>query len=36
MGRDGADFSLRAFHDALLQEGTIPPALMWNLLDLTQ
>jgi hypothetical protein len=36
IARDGADFSLRAFHDALLQEGTIPPALMWKVLDLTQ
>jgi uncharacterized protein (DUF885 family) len=30
MARDGEDFSLRDFHDALLSEGNIPPALMWE------
>ena len=34
MDRDGADFSLRDFHDALLAEGSMPPALMWQALDL--
>ena len=34
MSRDGEAFDLRAFHDALLAEGSIPPALMWNVLGL--
>ncbi len=34
--RDGSTFSLRAFHDALLAEGSIPPALMWDVLGLTE
>lgn len=29
--RDGEDFSLQAFHDALLAEGSIPPALFWDI-----
>ena len=32
--RDGADFNLKAFHDALLAEGSIPPTLMWRVLGL--
>lgn len=32
--RDGDTFDLRAFHDALLAEGSIPPALMWDVLGL--
>jgi uncharacterized protein (DUF885 family) len=34
MARDGDTFDLRAFHDALLAEGSIPPALMWDVLGL--
>lgn len=34
MARDGETFDLRAFHDALLAEGSIPPALMWKVLGL--
>lgn len=34
MVRDGDAFDLRAFHDALLAEGSIPPALMWKVLGL--
>jgi len=30
--RDGDNFSIREFHDALLAEGSIPPALMWDIL----
>ena len=33
--RDGANFSLKAFHDALLAEGSVPPALMWEVLGVT-
>lgn len=32
--RDGANFSEQQFHDRLLAEGTIPPALMWDILKL--
>lgn len=32
--RDGDDFSLRKFHDALLAEGSIAPTLMWDILGL--
>ncbi|MFH1687413.1 MAG: DUF885 domain-containing protein [bacterium] len=32
--RDGEEFSLRDFHDALLAEGSVPPALMWEVLGL--
>lgn len=32
--RDGDAFSLRKFHDDLLAEGSIPPALMWEILSL--
>ncbi len=32
--RDGENFSLRAFHDALLAEGSIPPTLMWTILGM--
>ncbi|MHC4207663.1 MAG: DUF885 family protein, partial [Planctomycetota bacterium] len=32
--RDGAEFSLAAFHDALLAEGAVPPALFWQILDI--
>ena len=34
--RDGENFSLKSFHDALLAEGSIPPALMWDVLGLTE
>ena len=32
--RDGDEFSLSAFHDAVLDEGAIPPALLWKILEL--
>jgi len=32
--RDGERFSLKAFHDALLAEGSIPPTLMWKIMGL--
>lgn len=32
--RDGDAFSIRQFHDALLAEGSIPPAMMWEILGL--
>lgn len=32
--RDGDSFSLKAFHDALLAEGSIPPALFWDIWEL--
>lgn len=32
--RDGEEFSLSAFHDAVLDEGAIPPALLWKILEL--
>lgn len=34
MERDGELFSERDFYDALLAEGSIPPALMWDLMGL--
>ncbi len=34
MARDGDAFSLAGFHDALLAEGSIPPALMWEAMGL--
>ena len=34
MARDGDQFSLADFHDALLAEGSIPPALMWEAMGL--
>ena len=34
MARDGDQFSLAGFHDALLAEGSIPPALMWEAMGL--
>ncbi|MFH1372288.1 MAG: DUF885 domain-containing protein [bacterium] len=33
--RDGDRFFPKAFHDALLAEGTIPPILMWEILGLS-
>lgn len=33
---DGEQFSLKAFHDALLAEGSIPPTLMWDIMGLTR
>lgn len=35
MARDGETFILRDFHDALLAEGSVPPALMWEVFGLT-
>lgn len=32
--RQGEQFSLLNFHDALLAEGAIPPTLMWDVFDL--
>lgn len=32
--REGDNFSEQEFHDRLLAEGTIPPALMWEILNL--
>ncbi|MFQ6008363.1 MAG: DUF885 domain-containing protein [Candidatus Zixiibacteriota bacterium] len=32
--RDSDRFSLKAFHDALLAEGSIPPTLMWEIMGL--
>ncbi|HWR83566.1 MAG TPA: DUF885 domain-containing protein [Candidatus Deferrimicrobium sp.] len=34
--RDGDKFSLKAFHDALLAEGSIPPTLMWDVMGLSR
>ncbi len=34
--RDGDRFSLKAFHDALLAEGSIPPTLMWDIMGLSR
>lgn len=31
---EGENFSLRSFHDALLSEGSIPPALVWTAWEL--
>ncbi len=36
MERDGADFSLADFHDLLLSQGNIPPALDWEIFGLKQ
>jgi len=33
MEKEGDIFSLQAFHDAILAEGSIPPALLWEILD---
>ncbi len=30
MKKEGDNFSLRKFHDALLAEAAIAPALLWN------
>lgn len=32
--RGGENFSLKKFHDALLTEGSIPPALIWEIMGL--
>ena len=32
--RDGDNFSLKDFHDALLAEGSISPTLMWDIMGL--
>jgi uncharacterized protein (DUF885 family) len=32
--RDGDSFSLKTFHDNLLREGCVPPALMWEVMGL--
>jgi uncharacterized protein (DUF885 family) len=34
--RNGDRFSLKAFHDALLAEGSIPPTLMWDIMGLSR
>jgi uncharacterized protein (DUF885 family) len=34
MKRDGDSFSLKAFHDAVLAQGSIPPTLLWDILHL--
>lgn len=34
MKKEGDNFSLRRFHDALLAEGSIAPALMWQVMGL--
>lgn len=34
--RDGDLFSLKAFHDSLLVEGSIPPTLMWDIMGLNR
>ncbi|MEW6411970.1 MAG: DUF885 domain-containing protein [Candidatus Zixiibacteriota bacterium] len=34
--RDGENFNIRDFHDALLTEGSIPPTLMWEILGLSR
>ena len=34
MKKEGDNFSLRKFHDALLAEGSIAPALMWQVMGL--
>ena len=34
--RDGDRFSLKAFHDTLLAEGSIPPTLMWDVMGLSR
>ncbi len=33
--REGADFNIKDFHDALLAEGSIPPTLMWEIMALS-
>ncbi len=32
--KKGSDFSLLEFHDKLLSYGSLPPALLWDLMDL--
>ncbi len=32
--RDGDSFTLKKFHDAVLAQGSVPPALLWELLGL--
>jgi len=34
MARDGENFDLKAFHDALLAQGSVPPTLLWGVLGL--
>lgn len=34
MARQGESFTLKSFHDTLLSEGSIPPALLWQALGL--
>jgi uncharacterized protein (DUF885 family) len=33
-GKQGVDFEEREFYDLILAEGSIPPALLWEILDL--
>lgn len=33
--KQGDNFTLQGFHDNLLKEGSIPPALLWDTMDLT-
>jgi uncharacterized protein (DUF885 family) len=32
--RDGNSFTLKKFHDAVLAQGSVPPALLWEILGL--
>ena len=34
--KQGEEFSLQDFHDRLLAEGSIPPTLMWDVLELSK
>ncbi len=34
--RDGEDFNEREFHDTLMTQGAIPPALMWEIFELSK
>jgi uncharacterized protein (DUF885 family) len=36
MKRDGTNYNDREFYDKLLAEGSIPPALMWEIMGLTR
>lgn len=34
--RDGDSFTLKKFHDAVLAQGSVPPALLWEILGLSK